>query len=117
MADVETKLKTVLTSGSVTPSYLLKKPETVSFPCVVYQLISTNPFDASLSTKAGVYEYRYQFSTVGSDYGTVKALATKLRSALDHNTTDFDLSYFGAEYQSYDENGLYQIIQDFFIIY
>lgn len=114
--DVELQIKSVFTSGSVT-AYLLQKPETASYPCVVYQCISTSPFDGTLTGKADVYQYRYQFSTVGSDYASVKALAGKVRTALDHNSIDFDFSYLAGEYNSYDENGIYQIIQDFYIIY
>lgn len=116
MNDVELQLKNVFTSGSVT-AYLLQKPETAVYPCVVYQCISTNPFNNTLTGKADMFTYRYQFSTVGSDYASVKALAGKVRNILDHNVTDFNFSYLAGEYNSFDENGIYQIIQDFYLIY
>ena len=110
---MEQTLVTVLeTTGK--PVYSLSIPANGSYPCVVYQRISTLQYRSHSGNE--LERPRFQVSCWGKTYSETKALSESVKTALDLNQVNFKLATKEEEIDEKEaETGLYRKVLDFFI--
>jgi hypothetical protein len=110
---MESILKTVLDTTNY-PVYSLSVPTDGSYPCVVYQRIST----LQLRTNEGnaLEKCRFQVSCWGSSYAEAKTVSEAVKTALDLNQINFKLATKENEIDDKEtETNLYRKVLDFFV--
>lgn len=86
---IETALYQVVTGAAAFTSlagtrlYGIQMPQDTSYPCAVWQRISTRAYASLVAEKANVGESIFQYDSFGKDYAGAKALADALRQVLE----------------------------------
>ena len=108
-----------LVSGRIYP---VKLPQAPLYPCISYLRISTQRLSA-MGSDTPVVQARFQFSAWDKKHSDALAVAVQIRAAIkryrgiEQGVTIQDVLQEN-ELDQYEPNlGLYQIIQDFMIIY
>ncbi len=91
----------------------LVKPIKESFPCIVYQRISTS-IKRTLTGTVDLNRVRMQVACFGNTYQEAKDLANQVRNLLEANTEIFEVSTLENQVENQEEN-INQIILEFFI--
>lgn len=110
---IEETLVTVL-KGTGKNVYAISVPPNGSYPCIVYQRVSTS----HIRTHSGneLKRPRFQISCWGKSYSEAKALSESVKALLDLNKVNFELATMENELDEQEtETKLYRKILDFFI--
>lgn len=110
---METILKTVLDSTNY-PVYALAVPTNGTYPCIVYQRIST--FQMRSHSGNELERPRFQISCWANSYAEAKTVSEAVKTALDLNQVNFKLATKENELDDKEiETNLYRKILDFFV--
>lgn len=110
---LEETLVTVLESTGK-PVYSLSVPTNGTYPCIVYQRISSFTFRSH--SKNELERPRFQVTCWANKYSDAKSLAESVKTALDLNRVNFELATKENEIDNKEtETGLYSKVLDFFI--
>lgn len=111
---VEEVLVDVLQRAGLTV-YPMRVPTDASFPCVVYQRISTDDIK-SHDGEIVLSSPRFQLTCWDENYLTVIETAEAVKSVMDFNQVDFKLSYRDGEIDMLEEEvNLYRRVLDYII--
>ena len=108
-----------LTALVSTRIYPLVCPQGVTYPAVVYQRISTMAREVAMGSDPGIVRARVQVTAWADNYTSAKAVADKVRLALERYRTTglFDIYIIG-ENDLYDEEALkYGVAVDAKVVY
>lgn len=111
---LEEDVHALLTASPALTAYPLSVPTNGTFPCVVYQRISTNP-QRTMSGN-GLEKVRFQLKCWGTTYESSLGNAKAVKTKFDLNQTNFVLSTRENEFTTKEiESGLYSTVLEFFI--
>src|SRR5574343_1209637 len=108
--------------------YPVQAPQTVGYPFIVSNVISTVPANTKTSSgESGMDKIRVQVTMIGDNFTTLNTLAAYVRARLDYywQTTNSGIYVqsitFDGEVDAFNEgsgkDGLYLKYQDYIIIY
>lgn len=73
--------------------YPNQKPEGVSLPAVVYQMIDDPMQDGNHSAGGSIHLSRVQITHIASTYDAMRTLVSQVQTYLEGNSTDFEVAY------------------------
>lgn len=108
----ETLLTVLQTTGK--PVYSLSVPTDGTYPCIVYQRVSTVQYRSHSQNE--LERPRFQITCWAKKYSDAKTLSESVKTALDLNQVNFDLATKENEFDYKEtETGLYSKVLDFFV--
>lgn len=111
---LEEDIYSLLIASPTLTAYPLSVPTDGTFPCVVYQRISTT--QGRYMTGNGLEKIRYQLTCYGKTYSSSLSAAKSVKTKFDLNTTNFVLATKENQLEAKEvETGLYSTILEFYI--
>lgn len=111
---LEEDIVSLLTTSPALTAYALSVPENGTYPCVVYQRISTNPLRTMSGN--GLEKTRFQLTCWGKTLDSSLQTAKTVKTKFDLNQTNFVLATRENEFTAKEiESGLYSTVLDIFI--